>query len=186
MKFTPLSIPDVIHIEPKIFEDNRGFFMEVYHQEKYAEAGISDAFVQDNYSRSSKGTLRGLHYQLHPKAQGKLVRAVKGEILDVAVDIRKGSSTFGQWVSAILSEDKKNLLYVPPGFAHGFYVISDTADIEYKCTSTYSADHERSIRWDDPDINISWPISPDQTVLLSEKDKIAPLLTNADTFGITH
>jgi len=174
MKATRLAIPDVILIEPKVFGDNRGFFMETYHQEKFREMGIEKPFVQDNHSKSSKGVLRGLHYQLvHP--QGKLVRTIRGEILDVAVDVRKGSPTFGKWVSALLTEENKHQLYVPEGFAHGFLVLSESAEVIYKCTDLYAPQHEYGIRWNDPAIGIDWPISD---VQLSEKDKLNPMLAD--------
>lgn len=159
MKFIPTKIPDVILIEPDVHEDERGFFMETWHKEKFAEAGIDVDFVQDNYSRSKRGVLRGLHYQLPPHAQGKLVRVTRGEVFDVAVDIRKGSPTFGQWVGEYLSEDNHHMLWIPPGFAHGFYVTSEVADVHYKCTHCYVADSERAILWNDPTLAISWPIN---------------------------
>ena len=167
VRFTETSLPGVMLIEPQVFTDTRGFFLEACHQEKYAGAGITKPFVQDNHSRSQKGTLRGLHYQLG-HAQGKLVYVVIGEIFDVAVDIRRGSPTFGRWVGARLSEENKHQIYVPEGFAHGFCVLSDTADVIYKCTDFYSPKDERGVFWADPTINIEWPIpSP----VLSEKDK---------------
>lgn len=175
MKFVETSLPGVLVVEPKVFGDDRGFFMEIYHAAKFAEAGIADPFVQDNHSRSSRGVLRGLHFQ-EPNPQGKLVRAIGGVIFDVAVDIRRGSPTFGKWVGVELSAENKRQLWVPPGFAHGFCVTSETADVVYKCTSLYAPESDRGIRWNDPAIGIEWPpITP----LLSPKDEAAPLLAEA-------
>ena len=152
------SIPDVVLIEPKVFGDSRGFFYESFNEKVFREAtGMQSAFVQDNHSRSSKGVLRGLHYQLPPRAQGKLVRVVRGAVFDVAVDIRKDSPTYGQWVGATLTEDNHRQLWVPPGLAHGFLVLSESADFLYKTTDYYSPEHERCIRWDDPELAINWP-----------------------------
>ena len=159
-------------VQPQVFEDARGFFMEIFHEAKFAEQGLAVHFVQDNHSRSIRGTLRGLHFQ-EPKAQGKLVRVTAGAIWDVAVDIRRGSGTFGQWVGTDLTADNKQLLYVPPGFAHGFCVTSDTADVAYKCTEFYDPACERGVRWDDPDLAIAWPI---RDPVLSDKDRTYPLL----------
>ena len=156
MKISPMKIPEVLLIEPDVFGDNRGFFMESWHKRKYAEAGLNVDFVQDNHSRSSRGVLRGLHYQLE-QPQGKLVRVVTGAVFDVAVDIRRGSPTFGQWVGAELSEENQHQLYVPPGFAHGFCVLSATADFLYKCTDFYAPEYEHGILWNDPVIGIDWP-----------------------------
>lgn len=177
MNFTSSPIlPEIIIIEPEVFGDDRGFFTEVYHKEKFEKAGIQGPFVQDNRSRSRKGTLRGLHYQIG-RPQGKLIWALKGEIFDVAVDIRRSSRTFGKWTSHILSEDNKKGLWVPPDFAHGFCVLSNEAEIFYKCTELYSPEHERCIRWNDPDLAIDWPI---KDLVLSEKDKNAPFLKDAE------
>lgn len=164
-------------IKPKVFQDDRGFFAETYKYSDFLKYGIKENFFQDNHSRSSKNVLRGLHYQKIPRAQGKLVRCVKGEIFDVAVDIRKKSPHYGKWVGARLSEENKTMLYVPPGFAHGFLVITDIAEIIYKTTDEYSFQDERGIIWNDPDINIDWGIDEP---LLSGKDKILPLLKDAD------
>ena len=173
MKFTPTEIPDVVLVEPEVFSDSRGFFFEAYHAEKFAENGIREEFVQDNQSRSIRGTLRGLHAQrLQP--QGKLVRSLAGEIFDVAVDIRPGSTTFGRWVGATLSAENRRQLWVPPGFAHGFVVLSDTADVLYKCTTLYRRDDEIGILWNDPEIGIEWPLDGDP--LLSPKDAVASRL----------
>lgn len=183
MKVTPTAIPDVLLIEPDVFGDERGFFMESWNRRKFAEAGIDYDFVQDNHSRSTRGALRGLHYQIE-QPQGKLVRATVGAVFDVAVDLRQSSSTFGQWVSAELTAENKRQLWVPPGFAHGFYVFSDVAEFQYKCTDFYAPEHERSIRWDDPDLAIEWPIERDQgnEPLLSEKDRAAVSFADAEVY----
>ncbi|AKQ65375.1 dTDP-4-dehydrorhamnose 3,5-epimerase [Myxococcus hansupus] len=175
MKVTPLEIPDVLLLEPKVFGDDRGFFMEMFHAAKYADAGIPGPFVQDNYSRSAKGTLRGLHFQ-EPQAQGKLVQVLAGAVYDVAVDVRRGSPTFGKWVAAELSSENRRQLWIPAGFAHGFCVVSDSADFHYKCTALYSPETERSIVWNDPDLAIPWPAA---VPLLSPKDARAPRLKDA-------
>ncbi|MDH5218653.1 MAG: dTDP-4-dehydrorhamnose 3,5-epimerase [Gammaproteobacteria bacterium] len=167
MKIIETTLPGVIVIEPKVFGDQRGFFMETYQADRYREAGIELDFVQDNHSRSAKGVLRGLHYQVKC-GQGKLVHVTRGIVFDVAVDIRKGSPTFGQYYSHILSEDNHRQMYIPPGFAHGFCVLTDTADFVYKCTDFYNPEYERSILWNDPDIGIEWPLTD---VTLSDKDK---------------
>ena len=176
-EFTKLDIPDVIFIEPKVFGDERGFFVETYKYSDFQKNGIGINFIQDNHSSSCKGVLRGLHYQKNPKAQGKLVRCIKGEIFDVGVDIRKGSPYFGKWAGKILSEENKAMLYIPPGFAHGFLVLSDTAEVLYKTTDEYSPEHDRGVIWNDPDINIKWDIKEPS---LSKKDENLPLLKNAD------
>ncbi|QQR42051.1 dTDP-4-dehydrorhamnose 3,5-epimerase [Myxococcus xanthus] len=175
MKVTPLEIPDVLLLEPKVFGDDRGFFMEMFHAARYAAVGIPGPFVQDNYSRSAKGTLRGLHFQ-EPQAQGKLVQVLAGAVYDVAVDVRRGSPTFGQWVAVELSSDNRRQLWIPPGFAHGFCVVSDSADFHYKCTALYAPETERSVVWNDPDLAIPWPVSEP---LLSPKDAQAPRLRDA-------
>ena len=175
MKVTQLAIPDVFLIEPDVYGDQRGFFQETYRQEKYAELGILGPFVQDNHSRSRRGVLRGLHYQL-VQPQGKLVSAARGEVFDVAVDIRKGSKTFGQWVGEVLSDSNHFQLYIPPGFAHGFCVLSEEADFMYKCTDYYHPQSERSILWNDPALNIEWPLNENE-VSLSAKDQVASMLS---------
>jgi dTDP-4-dehydrorhamnose 3,5-epimerase len=175
--FQKLAIPEVILIEPRAFEDDRGFFMETYKMPDFAAAGIKANFVQENQSRSVKGVLRGLHYQNPPYAQGKLVRALRGEVFDVAVDIRRGSPTWGKWVGVILSEENKRNLYVPEGFAHGFCVLSEVAEVLYKTTNIYSAESEAGIVWNDRDLRIEWPV---KQPILSEKDGRFPGLTNAD------
>ena len=168
MKATRLAIPDVVLIEPKVFGDARGFFFESFNQNAFNEAtGTNHAFVQDNHSRSSQGVLRGLHYQIQ-QPQGKLVRVARGRVWDVAVDIRKSSPTFGQWVGAELSEDNQHQLWVPPGFAHGFVVLSESADFLYKTTDYYAPEHERCIAWNDPQLAIAWPIA--EAPSLSAKD----------------
>lgn len=175
MNILPTTIPDVVLIEPKVFGDARGFFMETWHKQKYSQLGLDVDFVQDNHSRSTKGVLRGLHYQLQ-NPQGKLVRVVTGTVFDVAVDIRKGSPTFAQWVGVTLSEDNHRQLYIPPGFAHGFCVLSDSADFLYKCTEFYAPQDEHGILWNDPNIGIEWP---GHDFIISEKDNGNPLLNQA-------
>ena len=171
MKVTPLAIPDVLLIEPQVFGDDRGFFFESFNQECFEKAiGRKNNFVQDNHSKSLKGVLRGLHYQLPPKAQGKLVRVIQGEVFDVAVDIRKSSPTFGKWVGEIISSENKKQIWIPEGFAHGFVTLSDTAEFLYKTTDFYSPEHEECILWDDKTIAIQWP---SLNFILSEKDKYA-------------
>lgn len=179
MKFTETALPGVILVEPKVFGDHRGFFLETYQKQRYVEGGIRDPFVQDNHSSSKARTLRGLHAQGR-RPQGKLVRAVEGEIFDVAVDIRKGSPTFGQWVGYHLSAENFHQLYVPPGYAHGFCVVTETAQVEYKCTDLYDASDEIGVLWNDPEIGIEWPIDDP---LLSEKDAVAPRLSELAEAG---
>lgn len=182
MKATPTAIPDVIVIEPKVFGDSRGFFYESFSQRAFSEAtGLDVHFVQDNHSHSAKGVLRGLHYQISPRAQGKLVRVVRGAVFDVAVDIRRSSPTFGKWIGEELSEDNQRQLWIPPGFAHGFLVLSDTADFLYKTTDYYSASHERCIAWSDPAIGIDWPATGVAPVL-SVKDQQAVGIADAEIF----
>lgn len=181
MKATRLAIPDVVLIEPKVFGDARGFFFESFNQQAFNEAtATSHQFVQDNHSRSAKGVLRGLHYQIE-QPQGKLVRVVRGCVWDVAVDIRKGSPTFGQWVGAELSEDNQHQLWVPPGFAHGFVVLSDSADFLYKTTDYYAPQHERCIAWNDPRLAIAWPYVGEPQ--LSAKDAQGLSLAQAELFA---
>ena len=178
-EFIKTEIPEVIIVKPKVFGDERGFFMETYKKSDFKKAGIDTDFVQDNHSKSVKGVLRGLHYQLEPKAQGKLVRCIRGKIFDVAVDIRKGSPTFGKWIGLELSEENKLMLWIPEGFAHGFLTLSEEAEIVYKVSGAeYSPEHDRGIRWNDPDIGIKWPLEGEP--ILSEKDRIAPLLKDAE------
>ena len=172
MEIVSLEIEDVKLVKPRVFPDARGFFMQTYHEKQYRDAGIDVRFVQDNWSCSTKGVLRGLHYQLK-HAQDKLVSVIRGEVFDVAVDIRKGSPTFGKWVGTILSEENKHQLFVPKGFAHGFCVLSDQVDFVYKCSDLYTPGDEYAIRWNDPDIGIQWSF---EDVLVSGKDGQAPLL----------
>ena len=180
MIITPTALPDVLLIEPKVFGDARGFFFESYNRHAFAEAsGLDVDFVQDNHSRSAQGVLRGLHYQIQ-QPQGKLVRVVAGEVFDVAVDIRKSSPTFGRWVGVVLSAENKRQMWVPPGFAHGFVVTSDSAEFLYKTTDYWALEFERSILWNDPAIGIKWPI--EGSPLLSGKDQIAALLGDAEVF----
>jgi dTDP-4-dehydrorhamnose 3,5-epimerase len=184
MRITPMSIPDVLLIVPVVHGDERGFFIEVYHAKKFSEAGINATFVQDNHSRSKQGVLRGLHYQFQ-QAQGKLVRVIMGEICDVAVDLRRSSSTYGKWVGACLSAENKHQVFIPPGFAHGFYVLSSWAEIVYKTTDFYAPEHERTLLWNDPDIGIQWPLLDGQLPVLSAKDqngKPFKQLTEYDVF----
>lgn len=182
MKATRLAIPDVVLIEPKVFGDERGFFFESYTQSLFEEAvGREVTFVQDNHSKSQRNVLRGLHYQLPPKAQGKLVRVIQGEVFDVAVDIRKSSPTFGQWVGEILSAENKKQLWVPEGFAHGFITLSETAEFLYKTTNYYAPEYERCIAWNDPEIDIDWQIA--DLPVLSSKDQAGVSLANAEVFA---
>ncbi|MEI8377525.1 MAG: dTDP-4-dehydrorhamnose 3,5-epimerase [bacterium] len=170
--FQKTKIEDVILVEPKVFGDNRGFFAETYKKSDFVQNGIMDDFFQDNHSKSTKGVLRGLHYQLNPKSQAKLVRCTNGRIFDVAVDIRGGSKTFGQWVGYELSEENKKMLYIPAGFAHGFVVLSDEAELLYKASNEFCQELDRGIRWNDPAINIDWGL--DFEPLVSEKDNLQP------------
>jgi dTDP-4-dehydrorhamnose 3,5-epimerase len=181
MKFAPTSIPDVLIIEPKVHGDERGFFMETYQSKLFSKAGIQDRFVQDNHSGSRQYTLRGLHYQIQ-QSQGKLVRVGVGEVFDVAVDIRRSSPTFGKWEGVRLSAQNKLQLWIPPGFAHGFYVLSEWAELIYKSTDYYAPQWERTIRWNDPQIGITWPLMDGQEPVLSAKDMQGTPLKEADLF----
>jgi len=181
MKFIPTAIPDVILIEPKVFGDHRGFFLETWQRKSFAENGIDYDFVQDNHSKSSHGILRGLHYQLE-QTQGKLVRVAEGSVFDVAVDMRRSSPTFGQWVGYELSAENHRMMWVPPGFAHGFYVMSESAEFVYKCTDYYAPEHEQSLLWNDPEIGIDWHLVEGKAPILSDKDAIAPVFADAQTF----
>ncbi|BBL62177.1 dTDP-4-dehydrorhamnose 3,5-epimerase [Methanobrevibacter arboriphilus] len=178
-KFTKTSIEGVFIIEPTVFIDDRGYFMESYHKKEFEENGLNIDFVQDNQSKSTKGVLRGLHFQYN-QPQGKLVRVIKGEVFDVAVDLRKDSPTYSKYESVILSEDNKKQFYIPPGFAHGFLVLSDEAEFTYKCTDFYNESDEGGITWNDPDINIEWPLNEDE-LILSEKDQKWKSLKNTST-----
>ncbi len=182
MKIVDTAIPEVKILEPKVFGDERGFFLESWNADTFKTAGLDIQFVQDNHSFSTQGILRGLHYQLNTP-QGKLVRVTRGAVFDVAVDIRRSSPTFGKWVGVEISADNKRSLWVPPGFAHGFYVLSVEVDFLYKCTSVYSAVNDRGIAWNDPDIGIIWPLVNGAAPLLSGKDAIAPHLKAAETFS---
>lgn len=185
MKVIRTEIPEVLILEPRVFGDARGFFMESWNRRDFARAtGLDVDFVQDNHSRSARGVLRGLHYQLH-QAQGKLVRVVCGAVWDVAVDLRRSAPTFGHWVGVELSADNQRQLWLPPGFAHGFLVLSDSADFLYKATEYYAPEHERSLRWDDPALGIAWPLQRMGVAqpTLSAKDAAAPGLAQADLFG---
>jgi dTDP-4-dehydrorhamnose 3,5-epimerase len=181
MEFEPQRLPEVVLIKPRTFGDARGYFLESWHEQRFASAGISAAFVQDNHSHSSRYTLRGLHFQIK-QSQGKLVRVTCGEVFDVAVDIRRSSPRFGQWVGAVLSDVNHHMLWVPPGFAHGYLALSEEIDFLYKCTDYYAPQHERSIRWDDPALSITWPLPPGVVPILSNKDAAAPVLSQAETF----
>lgn len=182
MKLTNTAIPDVKIIEPAVFGDARGFFMETWNSTKFAELGLDVSFAQDNHSRSREGILRGLHYQIQ-HVQGKLVRVTSGKVFDVAVDLRRSASTFGQWIGVELSDENHRMLWVPPGFAHGFYVMSESADFLYKCTDVYAPQHERCIRWDDPTLNIHWPLREGQAPLVSAKDVEGKAWQDAEVFA---
>jgi len=177
----PTHIPDVILFQPRVYEDDRGFFMETYHARRYEQHGLSQPFVQDNHSGSVQGVLRGLHYQIR-HAQGKLVQVIVGEVFDVAVDLRESSPTFGQWVGERLSAENRTQIWVPPGFAHGFYVISDWAEVVYKVTDFYAPEWERTLLWNDPEVGIDWPLVSGNPPALSEKDAAGSLLREAEAF----
>jgi len=177
VRFIPASIPDVLMIEPAAFFDERGFVMETYHEIKFNSGGIMLKFVQENHSHSLQGVLRGMHFQVG-RVQGKLVRVVNGEIFDVAVDLRRNSPTFRKWTSEILSKENHRMLWIPPGFAHGFYVLSPAADVVYMLTDFYTPDAERTLRWDDPEVGIDWPLLADQPLVISTKDASARLFND--------
>lgn len=177
LRFRPLDIREIVLVEAETFKDHRGFFMEIYKRSDFQANGIPQDFVQDNYSHSLRGVLRGLHYQMQPKAQGKLVSVIRGEIYDVAVDIRRGSPSYGKWVGVRLSHRSRLMLYVPEGFAHGFCVLSETADVIYKVTEEFAPELDRGIAWDDPALSISWPI---EDPILSPKDALLPRLAEAE------
>lgn len=181
MNFIKTTIPDVVLIEPKVFGDHRGFFLESWRQDSFREHVADVEFVQDNHSKSSQGILRGLHYQMQ-QTQGKLVRVTSGSVFDVAVDMRQSSPTFGQWVGYELSAENKRMLWVPAGFAHGFYVISESAEFVYKCTDYYAPEHERSLRWNDKKLEITWPLVNGEPPTLSAKDEEGDLFIDADYF----
>jgi len=181
MDFSPTSIPDVLLIKPRIFTDDRGFFLETFRTGEFEQAGIAQPFVQDNHSGSKQGILRGLHYQIQ-QAQGKLVRVVQGEVFDVAVDLRRSSDTFGRWVGMILSSKNKFQLWVPPGFAHGYYVRSEWAEVTYKVTEYYAPDWERTLLWSDPKVGIDWPLLDGKPPILSPKDATGKTIDDAELF----
>lgn len=182
MKYTRLAIPDMVLMTPEVFGDPRGFFMETFRDDDF-RGQVSDAvFVQDNHSGSVRGTLRGLHYQIR-QSQGKLVRVTAGEVFDVGVDLRRSSPWFGKWAGTVLSAENREILWVPPGFAHGFYVLSERAEFSYKCTDYYAPEHERAIIWNDPDIGIEWPLIEGRELLLSEKDRQGLSLKAAEVFA---
>ena len=181
MNVTPTALTDVLLVRPDVHADQRGFFLEVWHADRYAAAGIPGPFVQDNHSRSSRHALRGLHYQVG-RPQGKLVRVAGGTVFDVAVDLRRSSTTFGRWVGTTLSEENHHQLWIPPGFAHGFYVLSDHADLIYKCTEPYDAAGDRAVRWNDRDLAIAWPLAGAVPPILSAKDAAAPPLAEAEGY----
>jgi len=180
MNVIETDLPDVLILEPRVFGDVRGFFMESYNRQRFAELGLATEFVQDNHSRSAHGVLRGLHYQIR-QPQGKLVRVVCGAVYDVAVDLRRGSPTFGRWAGVELTEENKRMLWIPPGFAHGFLVLSDFADFLYKTTDFYAPEHERCLLWNDPALGITWPLSGDP--ILSVKDRAGKSLSEAEVYG---
>jgi dTDP-4-dehydrorhamnose 3,5-epimerase len=181
MEFEPTAIPEVVLIRPKVFGDPRGYFFESWEERKFAAAGLDVKFVQDNHSRSARNILRGLHYQIQ-QPQGKLVRVVTGAVFDVAVDIRRSSPTFGRWVGVTLTEENHHMLWVPPGFAHGFVVLSESADFLYRCTDFWAPPHERAIAWNDPDLNIAWPLPEGSQPILSAKDAVAKSFRDAEYF----
>ena len=181
MEFVPTRLPDVIVIKPVVLEDSRGFFMETWDRKSFEQEGIGAAFVHDSHSGSVAGTIRGLHYQIK-QAQGKLIRVVKGEAFDVAVDIRRSSPDFGQWTGEVLSADNRKMIWIPPGFAHGFLVLSKTAEFEYKCTDYYAPEHERTLQWDDPDIGIDWPLLEKEEPIISAKDEAGLPLKDAEVY----
>lgn len=182
MKIIPTNIPDVLILEPQVFGDARGFFLETWNSQTFADAGLDLNFVQDNHSRSGQGILRGMHYQIQ-NPQGKLVRVTSGKVFDVAVDLRQSSPTFGQWAGAELSADNHRMMWVPPGFAHGFYVMSESADFLYKCTDFYAPAYDRSLRWDDPTVGIEWPLINGAQPTISAKDEAGKSWQEADKFA---
>ena len=182
MEFSPTRLPEVLLIKPRVFGDARGFFFETCHERKFADAGIELCFVQDNHSHSTQHTLRGLHFQIE-QPQGKLVRVTRGEVFDVAVDMRRSSPRFGQWVGAVLSDTNHHMLWVPPGFAHGYLALSEEIDFIYKCTDFYAPQHERAVRWDDPEIGVEWPLPTGIEPTISGKDAAAPLFREAESYS---
>jgi len=180
-KFIKTGIKGVMGIEPRAFTDDRGFFMEFYNSDIFRELGFTDAMVQANHSRSSRGVVRGMHYQLNPHPMGKLIKVIKGRIFDAGIDLRKGSPTYGKWHGEELSEKNHKMLYFPPGFAHGFLALEDDTNVVYLCTGTYNQASERAVRWDDPDVGIKWPLEGIKAVILSEKDGKHPGIKGAET-----
>jgi dTDP-4-dehydrorhamnose 3,5-epimerase len=181
MEFEPTRLPEVVLVKPRVFGDARGFFFETWQESRFTGAGIAAHFVQDNHSHSTLHTLRGLHYQIQ-QTQGKLVRVTRGEVFDVAVDLRRSSPRFGHWVGVVLSDSNHHMLWVPPGFAHGYMALSDDVDFVYKCTDYYGPQHERAVRWDDPQVGVEWPLPAGVAPILSAKDAVAPLLPQAESF----
>ena len=181
MEFQPTALPEVMSIHPKVYRDARGYFCETWREDAFAAAGINARFVQDNHSHSVRDTLRGMHYQIR-HAQGKLVRVVRGAVFDVAVDMRRSSPRFGQWAAVTLSAENCTMLWVPPGFAHGYLALTDEIDLLYKCTDFYSPTDERTVRWNDPRLGVQWPLAGDATPVISAKDAAAPLFSNAECF----
>jgi dTDP-4-dehydrorhamnose 3,5-epimerase len=182
MEFLPTRLPEVWLIRPRLFRDDRGYFCETWHEKKFVDAGIDARFVQDNHSHSVRHTLRGMHFQIQ-QPQGKLVRVVLGTVYDAVIDIRRSSPRFGQWVGAELSAENHQMLWVPPGFAHGYLALSEHADLLYRCTDFYAPQQERSIRWDDPEIGIDWPLPAGAVPLLSSKDAMAPRFPDAEYYA---
>jgi dTDP-4-dehydrorhamnose 3,5-epimerase len=181
MELEPTRLPEVVLIKPRVFGDSRGFFFETWQAQAFAAAGIAMPFVQDNHSHSTRHTLRGLHFQVH-QPQGKLVRVTRGEVFDVAVDIRRSSARFGQWVGVVLNDTNHHMLWVPPGFAHGYLALSEEIDFLYKCTDYYAPQHERAIRWDDPQLGVKWPLPAGIAPILSSKDAVAPLFNQVESY----
>ena len=181
MKLEPTSLPGITRIVPTVHRDNRGFFIETWQIRDFAKHGIEVKFVQENFSHSTQGTLRGLHYQAK-QPQGRLVRVTHGAVFDVAVDLRRSSPNFGRWTGEILSDENRHQLWVPPGFGHGFLVLSETAGFAYNCTDFYAPEHDRSIRWNDPELGIEWPVADSEVPILSAKDAVAPFLKDAETY----
>ncbi|MFA5113839.1 MAG: dTDP-4-dehydrorhamnose 3,5-epimerase [Candidatus Margulisiibacteriota bacterium] len=180
-KFTRSPLPGLLIIEPQVFADDRGFFLEFYNRDEFARHGLTEPFVQDNHSRSKKGVLRGLHYQINPSPMGKLVKCLRGKIFDVGVDVRKGSPTWGKYYSDVLTGDNHKMLYLPPGFAHGFLALEDDSEVIYACTGVYSAQAERAVAWNDPGLGIKWPVDQVGKVVVSDRDRQHPGLDQAET-----
>ena len=181
MEFLPTRLPEVLLVKPHAFGDARGFFLETYHEREFAKAGITLGFVQDNHSHSAKHTLRGLHFQIE-QPQGKLVRVTRGRVFDVVVDMRRSSPRFGLWIGAVLDDTNHHMLWIPPGFAHGYLALSERIDFIYKCTNFYAPEHERAVRWDDPDVGVEWPLPPGLAPTVSGKDAVAPLFREAESY----